>query len=113
ARRGWARAHAPALVGFLRAYRASIEWLVDPAHRQVAEALLVANLRDMTPELAAPALERLIDPRGGLLRRFEIEPAALETVLALRREYAEPTRALDDPARYVDLSYLAGAMARR
>jgi len=113
ARRSWAKAHAPALVGFLRAYRASMEWLADPAHRRIAEALLVANLRDMTPELAPPVLERLLDPREGLLRRFEIEPAALGTVLELRRTYAEPRRALDDPARYVDPSYLARAMAER
>jgi ABC-type nitrate/sulfonate/bicarbonate transport system substrate-binding protein len=113
ARRSWAQAHATVLIAFLRGYRASMEWLADPAHRRVAEALLVANLRDMTPELAPAGLERLLDPREGLLRRFDIEPAALGTVLELRRAYAEPTRALDDPARYVDLSYLARAMAER
>jgi ABC-type nitrate/sulfonate/bicarbonate transport system substrate-binding protein len=110
-RRSWARSHEAALVGFLRAYRKAMQWLVDPANRGGAEALLVANLRDMTPALAQRAAETLLAERGGLLRDLELDPAGLGTVLALRAKYGQPPRALGDIDRYVDLSYRAKALA--
>jgi ABC-type nitrate/sulfonate/bicarbonate transport system substrate-binding protein len=110
-RRSWAAGHEPALVGFLRAYRDAMLWLVDPANRAIAQALLVANLRDMTPALAARAADTLLAERGGLLRDLEIDPAALGTVLALRRKYGQPPRSLGEADRYIDLSYRAKALA--
>ncbi|MGZ5891823.1 MAG: hypothetical protein ACXWJ7_04340, partial [Caldimonas sp.] len=76
-----------------------------------AEALLVANIRDMTPALAAPAAETLLAERGGLLRDLEIDPAAMRTVLALRVKYGQPPRPLGDVERYIDMSYRAKALA--
>lgn len=111
ARRSWARANELALLGFMRAYRSSMRWLADPANRGVAEALLVANLRDMTPALARTAAERLLAERGGLLSELEIDPAALRTVLALRAKFGEPKKALGDVDRYIDLSWRAKALA--
>ena len=110
-RRSWARSHASTLIGFLRAYRSAMSWLADPAHLGVAEALLVANISDMTPDLAKPAAATLLAERGGLLRNLEIEPAALRTVLALRRKYGQPPRTLGDVDRYIDMSYRAQALA--
>jgi ABC-type nitrate/sulfonate/bicarbonate transport system substrate-binding protein len=110
-RRSWAASHEPALIGFLRAYRDAMRWLVDPANRAIAEALLVAHLRDMTPALAARAADTLLAGRGGLLRDLEIDPAALGTVLALRRKYGQPPRPLGEAGRYIDLSYRAKALA--
>src|SRR5204863_5937954 len=52
ARRSWARDHEAALVGFLRAYKAATEWLYNRNNRDIVEALLIANIRDMTPGLA-------------------------------------------------------------
>src|SRR5204863_7429874 len=52
ARRSWAREHEIALVGFIRAYHAATEWLYDRANREIVEAMLIANIRDMTPSLA-------------------------------------------------------------
>jgi ABC-type nitrate/sulfonate/bicarbonate transport system substrate-binding protein len=110
-RRSWARSHASTLIGFLRAYRSAMSWLADPAHLGVAEALLVANISDMTPDLARPAAATLLAERGGLLRNLEIEPAALRTVLALRLKYGQPPRTLGDVDRYIDMSYRARALA--
>jgi len=109
-RRSWASGHEAALVGFLRAYRNAMRWLVEPANRGAAEALLVANVRDMTPQVARRAAETLLAERG-LLRDLEIDPAALATVLALRAKYGRPQRALGDASRYVDDSYRARAIA--
>ena len=110
-RRSWASGHEAVLVGFLRAYREAMRWLVDPANRDVAEALLVANLRDMTPQLAHRAAETLLAERGGLLRDLEIDPQALATVLALRAKYGRPVHTLGDGSGYVDRSYRAKAIA--
>ena len=113
ARRSWARANEATLVGFMRAYREGVAWLVDPAHRDVAEALLVANIRDMTPALAKAAAAQLLAEHGGFLRNLEIDPAALRTVLALRAKYGEPKKTLGDVDRYIDLGYREKALAGR
>jgi ABC-type nitrate/sulfonate/bicarbonate transport system substrate-binding protein len=110
-RRSWARDHEATLVGFLRAYLDAMRWLHDPANRGVAEALLVANIRDMTPALATRSAEILLAERGGLLRDLQIDAAAVRTVLALRLKYGQPAHALGDVDRYVDLSYRAKALA--
>jgi ABC-type nitrate/sulfonate/bicarbonate transport system substrate-binding protein len=110
-RRSWARSHEATLVGFLRAWLDAMRWLRDPANRGVAEALLVANIRDMTPALASRSAEVLLAERGGLLRELQIDPAALRTVLALRLKYGQPPHALGDVDRYLDLSYRAKALA--
>lgn len=110
-RRSWARSNEAALIGFMRAYRRSMQWLAEPANRGVTEALLVANLRDMTPALARPAAARLLGEPGGLLRDLDIEPAALRTVLSLRAKYGEPKKALGDVDRYIDLSWRTKALA--
>lgn len=110
-RRSWARDHEAALIGFIRAYRSAMQWLSDPANRGVAEALLVANIRDMTPALAKTAAERLLAEKGGLSRDLQIDPAALKNVLALRARYGSPKKALGEVDRYVDLSFREKALS--
>jgi ABC-type nitrate/sulfonate/bicarbonate transport system substrate-binding protein len=110
-RRSWARSHEIALVGFLRAYRRAMQWLADPAQRHAAEGILVSEMRDITPALATRAVATLLAEKGGLLRDLAIDPAGLDTVLALRRRYGRPAKQLGDFDRYVDLSYRAKALA--
>ncbi|MFO1413716.1 MAG: ABC transporter substrate-binding protein [Burkholderiales bacterium] len=111
-RRSWAKAHEAALVGFLRGYRQSVAWVYDPANRPVAEALLVANNRDMTPALAAKSYDLLLSAKGGLARDGALDMAGIRTVLELRSKYGVPQKKLTDPAQYVDDSYLRAANAR-
>lgn len=111
-RRSWASAHESAMVGFLRAYRAAVEWIYDPANREIVEALLVANSRDMTPALAKPAYDVLLG-KGGFSRDLKPDEKGIATVLALRAKYAVPPKALADPAKYVDLTYYDKAFAKR
>lgn len=110
-RRSWATSHEAALIGFMRAYRDAMQWLEEPAHRPIAEALLVAHIRDMTPELAHPAATKLLAEPGGLVRNLELNVAGLRTVLDLRRRYGQPSRALGEPDHYIDMSYRAKALA--
>jgi len=105
ARRSWAQSHEAALVGFIRAYRTAVAWLYNPANRDIVEALLVANSRDMTPALAKQSYNLLLADKGGIARDLSIDPAGLRTVLELRGKYATPKVTLGDPAKYIDLTY--------
>lgn len=111
ARRSWARTHEAALVGFLKAYRKGVAFVLDPANRGVCEALLVANIRDMTPALARQSYDILVAPKGGLARDAAIDPEGVRTVLALRAKYAVPAKPLGEPSKYVDLTYYDKASA--
>lgn len=113
ARRAWAREHDRALVGFLRAYKAATDWLYDPANRDVVEALLVANIRDMSPALAKRSYDLLLSDKGGLSRDLKPDAAGIATVLQLRSRYGQPAKSLTDAQRYVDLAYYDEAFARR
>jgi ABC-type nitrate/sulfonate/bicarbonate transport system substrate-binding protein len=109
ARRSWAHANEAALVGYLRGYRQAIDWLYDPANRAVAEALLVAHIRDMTPALARESCARLLAPEGGLFRDLALDLSGIRTVLELRSKFGRPQKRLDDPSPYIDLEFHAKA----
>ena len=110
-RRSWAREHEAAMTGFLRAYKAGTDFVYDPANREIVEALLVANIRDMTPALAKQSYDLLLAARGGLTRDLRPDAEGLRTVLALRGKYATPPKVLDDPSKYLDTTYYDKAFA--
>ena len=112
ARRSFAQAHERELVGFLRAYKAATDWIYEPANREVAEAILVANIRDMSPALAKQSYALLVAEQGGLSRDLRPDVAGIATVLKLRSKFASPPKTLDDPQRYVDLAYYDKAFAK-
>jgi ABC-type nitrate/sulfonate/bicarbonate transport system substrate-binding protein len=112
ARQSWAAAHERELVGFIRAYRAGIDWLYDRANRDVVEAILIANNRDMTPALAKKSYDLLLADKGGITRDAALDIDGIRTVLALRSKYGLPKKTLTDPAKYVDLVYYEKAAKR-
>jgi ABC-type nitrate/sulfonate/bicarbonate transport system substrate-binding protein len=112
AKRSWARAHEKELIGFLRAYRAGVDWIYDRASRDIVEALLVANIRDMTPALAKRSCDLLLADKGGITRDVALDMEGIRTVLALRSKYAMPQKTLTDPMKYVDLGYYNRAFAQ-
>jgi len=111
-RRSWATKNEAALVGFIRGYRQGVAWVYDPANRAIAEALLVANNRDMTPPLAKKSYDLLLTAKGGLARDGALDMDGIRTVLQLRSKYGVPQKTLTDPAKYVDESYLRAATTR-
>jgi ABC-type nitrate/sulfonate/bicarbonate transport system substrate-binding protein len=113
ARAGWAREHDVALVGFIRAYRAATDWLYDRANREVVEAMLVANIRDMTPALSKQSYDLLLGDKGGLARDLAPDLAGMRAVLRLRSKFGLPQKTLTDPMKYVDLSYYNTALGKR
>ena len=113
ARRSWAGGHEAAIVGFMRGWRAAVDWLYDRSNREIVEALLIANVRDMTPALAHQAYDLLLAEKGGLARYLDVDAAGLATVLKLRSKYGSPRKELTDPSKYVDSSYHLKAFAAR
>lgn len=113
ARRAWAAGHTKELIGFLRGYRSGVEWLYDRANRDLVEAMLVANIRDMTPALAKQSYELLLADRGGITRDAALDLDGIRTVLQLRSRYGLPRKTLTDPAPYIDLSYYQKAFGTR
>jgi len=111
ARRSWAQAHEKAVVGFARAYHRAVQWLVEPAHRPLAEALLVAHVSHLDPALAPRAAGILLAERGGFRRDLSIDPAGARMVLELRSRYGQPPRRLTEVSRYVDMRYRDLALA--
>jgi ABC-type nitrate/sulfonate/bicarbonate transport system substrate-binding protein len=104
-RRAWSATHERELVGFIRGYRAAVDWLYDRANREIVEAMLVANVRDMTPALAKRSYDILLADRGGIARDAALDVEGIRTVLALRSKYGVPQKTLSDPMKYVDLRY--------
>ena len=105
ARRSWIEANRPAALAFVRAYRASTQWMTDPANRDAAVAIL-AHRTDLPPDLVAetgPAI--LADPRS-FSRSGALDPAGVATTMQLRAAYAVPAAPIADPARFIDAGYL-------
>lgn len=109
ARRSWAKAHGAELVGYIRAYRQGLDWLFDPAHKAAAIALLRKNVPTISEPLAETSYRILLDPAHGFARDAAIDLEGMRTVLALRSDYGEPRRALNEPGKYLDLSYASAA----
>ena len=103
AMRPWLKNNEPAAIAFMQAMRDATEWIFDPQNREVCEAILLANDRDMTPALAKKTYDMFVDGKTGLYRDLRIDQEGLKVVLALRSKYAQPKREFGDPAKYVDL----------
>lgn len=112
ARRSWAAAHRSEVVGFTRAVVAAVEWLFDPANRAEAVAIYRKNLPDVPEAAATAAVAAMTGEREGFQRGGAFDSAGIATVLSIRSEFGKPKKALSDPSRYVDDSYLRAASAR-
>ena len=110
ARRSWALDHRAEIVGFIRAYVAGIDWLQDPANKTEAIAIFQRNLAGTTLEAATQSYDALLDPVHGFTKKAKLDRDGVETVMALRSEFARPVKVLRDPEKYYDLSYYDEAM---
>jgi ABC-type nitrate/sulfonate/bicarbonate transport system substrate-binding protein len=113
AQRGWIASNEAAVIGLMRAYGDAMEWLFDPKNREITEALLVAHDRGMTPALARPTYEALVDPKEGLYRNLALNIEGLRKVLELRNKFSTPPMNLTDPMKYVDLEIYQKAFPQK
>jgi ABC-type nitrate/sulfonate/bicarbonate transport system substrate-binding protein len=111
-RQSWAEAHRDELVRFIRAYVRAVDWLYDPANKSEALAIFSKNLPNVPKEGVETAYRILLDPNEGFERRAAIDLPGVQKVLELRSKWAEPKKALGDPARYYDPKYYDAAVAR-
>lgn len=105
ARRSWAAANRPALVAFVRAYRAATAWLYAPANRSEAMAILAKNT-DLTLEIIAQVTPGVLGAAGAYTRDGRFDLAGVKTVMELRAAYAVPKKALADPQAFIDTRFL-------
>lgn len=105
ARRSWAVDHGGKLVGFIRAYLDGLAWTLDPANREEATQILLRNMPDIRPQVAEAVMTSLLSPKSGLTPDAEVTIEGIRTVLDLRMRYGKPGASLNDPQKYLDLSY--------
>ena len=100
ATRRWASQNADLLAAYMRAYRESLRWTLDPSNRAAAVAQLASEF-NLRPELADATYAALADPDDGLYPDARIDVAGIETVLRLRMEArllpSPPARGLEVP----------------
>jgi ABC-type nitrate/sulfonate/bicarbonate transport system substrate-binding protein len=113
ARREWAKANEKALVGFVRGYVASLDWLRDPANRAEAVAIYRKNIPQASEEAANKAWDVLLSGPEGLQRKGKLDREGIATVLKLRSEFGVPRKTLTDPDKYVDESYYKKAIEEK
>jgi len=101
--RGWLKDNEAAAIGFMRAMRDATDWIYDARNREICEAMLLANDRDMTAALAKKTYDMFVDKKGGLYRDLRIDMDGFKVVLALRAKYGQPKHDFGDPMKYIDL----------
>lgn len=105
----WAKDNPEALSGFVRAELKAIDWICTPDNHDAAADILMRSTKGMDAAGAQAAMQALTDAQYGLASSATIDDAGVRTVLAMRSKYGEPRKQLDDPARYIDLSYFNNA----
>jgi ABC-type nitrate/sulfonate/bicarbonate transport system substrate-binding protein len=105
AKRSWAAANTDALKGFIKGYLGGLAWALAPANRQAATGLLLQKMPEIQPRVAGAVMESLLSPKSGLTPGAAMLPAGIDVVLDLRTRYGGGAKKLDQPQRYIDLSY--------
>jgi ABC-type nitrate/sulfonate/bicarbonate transport system substrate-binding protein len=99
--RPWLLDHRELVVRFIRAWATATDWLLAPENRQETLALMIDK-----EKLTRQAAE---DAYGKVVPKARINPAALSTVIALRKEMGVYQPPFDPPSRFYDASYWAEA----
>lgn len=104
ARRPWLKDNRDAARAFIRSYLKGLDWTLNGANRDAAEALLLAKMPEIQPAAAKPVMTSLLSPRSGLTPKAEILPEGMRRVLALRSRYGAGGKTLSDIEKYLDLA---------
>jgi ABC-type nitrate/sulfonate/bicarbonate transport system substrate-binding protein len=109
ARRDYAAAHAPAIIGFVSALADAFRFIRDPAHRgDVIKAF--AELTGAPDDIARATLALYLDPdRGVLPKQAEIDLVGVAQVIAFMGQGGIIKEPLPAPEQFVDLRYLKAA----
>jgi ABC-type nitrate/sulfonate/bicarbonate transport system substrate-binding protein len=100
--RRWLLSHRELLVRFIRAWIAATDWLLTPENREATLALIIE--KEHLSRVAAEEAYRKVVPKA------RINPAALSTVIELRKEMDVYKPPHSPPERFYDASYWQAAM---
>jgi ABC-type nitrate/sulfonate/bicarbonate transport system substrate-binding protein len=95
--RSWLREHRELTVRFIRAWAAARDWLLTPQNRPETLELIMA--KEGLNRVSAEEAYRKVVPQA------QINPAALNTVIELRKEMGVYKPPYDSPERFYDSSY--------
>ena len=108
--RDWAAAHRDTVVRYIKAVVEGRRWILDPANKTAATALIVDRLK-LSPDIATQVYAAVTDPAQGFAKDAKLEMAGLANVLKLRAEMEGQWGGNPPPTdKYVDLSYYNEAM---
>jgi len=103
--RRWAQRNSDTLVAYLRAYRESLKWTLDPCNREACVAHLAKDF-GLSAEIAGPTYDVLAKSKDGLYPDAHIDVPGIQAVLDLRVENGLLKAPTPDPSKYYDTSYL-------
>jgi ABC-type nitrate/sulfonate/bicarbonate transport system substrate-binding protein len=99
--RRWLLDHRELVVRFIRAWVAATDWLLAPENREETLGLMIDR-----EKLTRKAAE---DAYGKIVAKARINPAAMSTVIALRKEMGVYKPPFEPPERFYDSSYWSEA----
>jgi ABC-type nitrate/sulfonate/bicarbonate transport system substrate-binding protein len=102
--RPWLSEHRELVVRFIRAWAAATDWLLKPENRD--ETLQLSMDKEKLNRSAAEIAYSKVVPRA------RINPAAIQTVIELRKEMGVYQPPFDAPERFYDESYWRAATER-
>jgi ABC-type nitrate/sulfonate/bicarbonate transport system substrate-binding protein len=109
--RPWAKANGDVLVRYLKAIVGGYRWLLDPANKSAAIALMKDRLK-VSEDDAAKTYAVVTDPADGFARDGKFDLVGFKNVLKLRAEIEGQWGGTPPaPDKYIDLSYYDRAIA--
>jgi len=99
--RPWLLEHRELVVRFIRAWAAATDWLLAPENREETIALVMEK-ENLTRAGSEDAYRKVVP-------KARINPAALKTVIELRKEMGVYKPPFDPPERFYDASYWSEA----
>ena len=104
-RRNWAKENAPTLKRYIRAYLEAAKWTLDAANLQELLVILMQYMPQLDEARVTKIARELQGPDSIIKPDMAISVEGVKSVLELRSRYGRPRKQLDDPFKYLDLSY--------
>jgi len=112
ARHDWATENEAALTAFLGVYLRGLDWVLDPANRETAAAILAERMPEIQPKALDAVMRSLLSERSGLTPDGAILRDGARTVLDLRSKYGAGKTILTDVSA-ISISACASACTCR
>ena len=109
-RRSWASSHQAELSAYIRGIVAATSYIYS--NKAGTMDVLKKHEPDVKDSQLEPLYAQLTGP-GGFDPRAEINMAGVKTVLGLREDYGLPKRKLDQPSKYIDVTFYQRAMTKK